>query len=146
MRARCVVSFPLMHQLSTSYTDYRQIKIQSIFNCTSTLSRYEFVSNSHHIQGTDRHIEDYLYSYENSTGKVNTHNRLHLLAIFFDCWHVVHGTGILQTRRACIQFISIYCDPFSSLMLIVEYTLLIQINTCIKYVKKGQFTKQSTIH
>lgn len=87
-----------------------------------------------------------MYSYENSTGKVNTHNRLHLLAIFFYYWHVVCGTGILQTRRACIQFIPIYCDPFSSLMLIVEYTLLIQINTCIKYVKKGQFTKQSTIH
>lgn len=87
-----------------------------------------------------------MYSYENSTGKVNTHNRLHLLAIFFYYWHVVYGTGILQTRRACIQFIFIYCDPFGSLMLIVEYTLLIQINTCIKYVKKGQFTKQSTIH
>lgn len=77
-----------------------------------------------------------MYSYENSTGKVNTHNRLHLLAIFLDYWHDNYGTGVLQTQRTCIQFMSTYCDQFRSIMLIIEYTLLIQINMCMKIFKK----------
>lgn len=80
-----------------------------------------------------------MYSYENSIGKVNTHNRLHLLAIFLDYWHDNYGTGILQTQRTCIQFMSFYSDQFRSIMLIIEYTLLIQINMCMKIFKKEQY-------
>lgn len=87
-----------------------------------------------------------MYSYENSTGKVNTHYRLHLLAIFLDYWHDNYGTGILQTQRACTQFMSTYCDQFRSIMLIIEYTLLIQINMCMKIFKKEQYDVFNDLH
>lgn len=79
-----------------------------------------------------------MYSYENSTDKVNTHYRLHLLAIFLDYWHDNYGTCTLQTQRACIQFMSFYSDQFRSIMLIIEYALLTQINMCMKIFKREQ--------
>lgn len=87
-----------------------------------------------------------MYSYENSTGKVNTHYRLRLLAIFLDYWHDNYGTGVLQTQRTCIQFMSFYSDQFRSIMLIIEYTLLIQINMCIGIFKREQYDVFNDLH